>query len=132
MTKKRQWLGREGEDRATRFLEARGYRIVARNVRAGGVELDVIATKGPRLVFIEVKTRRASSDAGFGSHGRAAEAVDPRKQARLRRGGIAWRGEHPQIAQRHFRHGWDVVTCIYDASPSADATWTFRHWQNAF
>ncbi len=36
-------LGRLGEDAAARYLAARGYRIVARNVRADRVELDLIA-----------------------------------------------------------------------------------------
>ncbi|MBW2714474.1 MAG: YraN family protein, partial [Deltaproteobacteria bacterium] len=51
-------LGAEGERRAADHLAARGYRIIARNVRAGGVEMDLIARRGPLVVFVEVKTRR--------------------------------------------------------------------------
>ena len=39
-------LGAEGELRAARFLARRGYRILARNVRADGVEIDLVAARG--------------------------------------------------------------------------------------
>lgn len=106
MTNARHRLGRAGEQAAARFLAARGYRIVARNVRADRVEIDVIARRGPLLVFIEVKSR-----ASFGS-GSAAEAVDARKQARLRRGARAWLAERPVAARGVRRTRFDVVTCV--------------------
>ena len=58
MTDRRHALGAEGEARAAAHLERAGYRIVAHNVRAGGVELDLIARRGETLVFVEVKTRQ--------------------------------------------------------------------------
>ena len=60
-------LGAEGEARAARFLARRGYRILARNVRAGGVEIDLVATRGALLAFVEVKTRR-TRDFGAPDH----------------------------------------------------------------
>ena len=113
MTNHRQWLGREGEVRAARFLEARGYRIVARNVRADRVEIDLIARRGGLLIFVEVKSRRASE------HGHAAEAVDERKQRRLRRGAHAWLASNPIEARRTHTRRFDVVTCLLD--PDAQA-----------
>jgi putative endonuclease len=47
-------LGEEGEGLAARFLEERGYRIVARRWR----EIDLVAKKGGVVAFVEVKTRR--------------------------------------------------------------------------
>lgn len=143
MTNQRQWLGREGEARAARFLETRGYRIVARNVRADRVEIDLIARRGGLLVFVEVKSRRASR------HGHAAEAVDERKQRRLRRGAHAWLTANPIEARRTRDRRFDVVTCILDADPGADPTvetfgaqnetsapkaarWSIEHWEAAF
>jgi len=71
-----------GEQIAALFLEARGYEIVARNVRAGRREIDLIASRGNTLVAVEVKWRRRDSPAGAGSEAwrseqraRAAEAV---------------------------------------------------------
>ena len=113
MTNHRQWLGREGEVRAARFLESRGYRIVARNVRADRVEIDLIAHRGGLLIFVEVKSRRASE------HGHAAEAVDERKQRRLRRGAHAWLASNPIEARRTRTRRFDVVTCLLDPDARA-------------
>jgi len=45
---------------ATNFLTARGYRIMERNFRCKGGEVDIIARDpaDKSLVFIEVKARR--------------------------------------------------------------------------
>ncbi|HXW84636.1 MAG TPA: YraN family protein [Candidatus Binataceae bacterium] len=71
-------LGSFGERLAARHLRRRGYRIVARNFRAPGGEIDLVALDGGTLVFIEVKTR---TDERFGT---PAEAVDEDKQNHIR------------------------------------------------
>jgi putative endonuclease len=65
---KRRTLGRAGEDAAADFLRRRGFDVVARNYHTPFGELDVVASKGGRLVFAEVKTARAGA------------SVDPRSQ----------------------------------------------------
>ena len=143
VTKRRQSLGRDGEQEAARFLEARGYRIVARNVRAERVEIDLIARRGPLLVFVEVKSRRETGACGYGRHGAAAEAVDARKQARIRRGARAWLGENPEMRRRAKRLRFDVVTCLRSdrgiapgstvkLAPPEGTRWSIEHWQAAF
>ena len=72
-------LGRRGERAAEKYLRRNGYRIVERNFRAAGAEIDIVAMDGDTLVFVEVKTRR-SLDAGA-----PEEAVDERKQKQIRR-----------------------------------------------
>jgi putative endonuclease len=72
-------LGRRGERAAEKYLRRNGYRIVARNFRAAGAEIDIVAMDGEALVFVEVKTRR-SLEAGA-----PHEAVDERKQKQIRR-----------------------------------------------
>ena len=72
-------LGRRGERAAEKHLRRNGYRIVARNFRAVGAEIDLVAMDGETLVFVEVKTRRSLVA------GAPEEAVDERKQQRLRR-----------------------------------------------
>lgn len=49
--------GKWGEDRAVEFLVGKGFAIVERNWRVGHYELDIIAMKGNRIVFVEVKSR---------------------------------------------------------------------------
>lgn len=67
-------LGRKGEEIALKYLQHKGYTLLEKNWRFHHKEVDIIATDGPDLVFVEVKTR--SSD-WFGS---PEEAVDSRKQ----------------------------------------------------
>ena len=147
MTKRRQALGRDGEAEAARFLEARGYRIVARNVRAARVEIDLIAQRASLIAIVEVKSRRATSPDGFGGHAQAAEAVDPQKQARLRRGARAWLDTNRSLSRRASRVRFDVVTCLLESAPTPQsresaprndttspegARWSVQHWEAAF
>ena len=48
--------GRIGENTAALFLENKGMRIICRNFRHRGGEVDIIALDGETLVFVEVKT----------------------------------------------------------------------------
>lgn len=77
MSQGRRILGRRGESVAETFLLARGYRILARNYRCPLGELDLVASEGGAVVFIEVKTRRGAK-AGSG-----AEAISARKRWRM-------------------------------------------------
>jgi putative endonuclease len=115
----RRTLGAEGETRAAAHLERRGYRIVARNVRAGGVELDLVASRGSLVVFAEVKTRRSER---FGA---PELAVHPAKRSRLVRGAAAWLRENRSGARRVR---FDVLACRVDAR----GEWKIRHWEGAF
>ncbi len=72
-------VGNSGETIAVEFLILSGFTILERNYRAAGLEVDIIATDGPCLVFIEVKTRRSSS---FGD---AIDAIHPGKMTRIRK-----------------------------------------------
>lgn len=45
-----------GEQLAAEYLSKAGWKIVGRNVRSCGVEVDIIAFDGDTLVFCEVKT----------------------------------------------------------------------------
>ena len=84
----RQGLGRRGEQAAAAYIEALGFRILARSFRAAGCEIDLVAQDGVTLVFVEVKTR-ASRACGF-----PAEAVDGRKRRRLSRAAAIYLGRH--------------------------------------
>jgi putative endonuclease len=74
---RRRALGRLGESLAARELERRGYRIIARNWRCPVGEIDLIAERGDKLVFAEVRTRRGNE------RGTPQESITPAKQAKL-------------------------------------------------
>ncbi len=67
-------LGRWGEARANEYLREKGYKILFTNYRTKIGEIDIIATKGNSLSFIEVKTRSNEL------YGKPREAVNYKKQ----------------------------------------------------
>lgn len=52
----KQAVGAAGERAAADYLKKRGWRILDTNWRAKGGELDIVAQKNGKLVFVEVKT----------------------------------------------------------------------------
>ncbi len=70
-------LGDSYESAAIAVLQRAGLRIVDRNYRCKAGEVDIIASDGGLLVFVEVRARRA------GRYGSAAATVDLRKQRKL-------------------------------------------------
>lgn len=93
LTSTRRTTGRQGEDIAARYLQTRGYHILARNVRTPHGEIDLIARKDDILVFVEVKTR-TSHKFGF-----PEEAVTPRKQAHLLAAAETYLAQHPESSE---------------------------------
>jgi putative endonuclease len=54
-----QKIGQLGEQLACRYLETKRYKILAKNDRIPGGEIDLITQKGLNLVFFEIKTRQS-------------------------------------------------------------------------
>ena len=106
--------GRAGEALAIAYLELAGCRVIARNLRLGGVEVDALVSDGSAQVVVEVKYR------GRSDYGGAAAAVDAAKRARLVRAARAL-----QLAGAR-RVRIDVVAV--DLSPEGA---TVRHDRNA-
>ncbi|KAB8197074.1 YraN family protein [Nonomuraea phyllanthi] len=88
--KQDQELGRQGEEVAVTYLEAKGMKIIDRNWRCRHGEIDIIAEDGPSLVVVEVKTRSGRS------HGTALESVSRAKLARLRMLAAKWLATQPR------------------------------------
>ncbi len=110
-------LGKKGEDRAARFLNKQGYKILERNYRTPSGELDLIALHQGAVVFIEVKTR--TSDA-FGA---PELAVTPQKQRRMIKAALGY------IKRKNFHQ----VPCRFDVvAISAASEKEIEFIQNAF
>jgi Holliday junction resolvase-like predicted endonuclease len=83
-----QRTGDDAEAIVAAHLETRGWRVLARHVRIGRFELDLITVDPgppPNLVIVEVRSRSRRD------YGLAEETVDGRKRARLRQAGYALR-----------------------------------------
>jgi putative endonuclease len=86
-------LGPRAEGRVRLYYRLRGYRVLAKNARAGRNELDIVLRRGRRLVFCEVKAR---SGDGYGD---PREAVGPEKVRRLRRAADIWLARNPDLLE---------------------------------
>ncbi|OGE14071.1 YraN family protein [Candidatus Daviesbacteria bacterium RIFCSPHIGHO2_12_FULL_37_11] len=73
MTNNNKQTGDYGETLACEFLKKQGYKILERNFRIRGGEIDIVAKDKDDLVFVEVKTRYTRE------YGSPAEAVTPWK-----------------------------------------------------
>jgi putative endonuclease len=93
--------GLRAERRTVWWYRLRGYRILARNAWAGGHELDLVARRGRRLVFCEVKEKAGD---WFGD---PLEMVDEEKQRRLRQAAESWLAAHPEAGG--LRVSFDVM-----------------------
>lgn len=85
MTDERQRTGAQGEDLAARYLEQRGWTVLARNWRCAEGEIDLILRDPDGVTVVcEVKARRGR---GFGD---PLQAITWAKARRLRRLASAW------------------------------------------
>ena len=71
-------LGAWGEEQAADFLRHKGYTILERDWKSGHRDIDIIATNGQVVVFVEVKARRNRV------FGEPEDAVDYKKMRNLR------------------------------------------------
>ena len=109
--------GREGERRAGRYLEERGYTILERRFRSRRGEIDLIAEKADRIVFVEVKNW------AYLDRGDLEYAIDRRKQEKILATSRQYLHAHPRFRNRHI--GFDVIL----VSPN---TPEIIHYENAF
>ena len=72
-------FGKDGEEKARKYLKKKGYRILHANFKTQLGEIDIIAEHEGCIVFVEVKTRSGSG------YGLPREAVGFYKQQRYSR-----------------------------------------------
>ena len=117
MPTQKQALGQWGEQRAAEFLEGKGYAILGRNLRTPHGEIDLLAERGERLIFVEVKTRTSQR------YGHPEEAVTPAKLAHMHDAAQFLIGEQPeQYANRPIQ--FDVIA----VQRAPDQSFAFKHY----
>ena len=114
-------LGHVGEQLAAEHLERRGFAILARNHRTRWGEIDLIAADARRIVFCEVKTRRAGAPSPF-------EGLRADQCRRLRRMAAAWLQGTPDRPRRPELR-FDAIGVTIDACGRLVA---LAHLKNAF
>lgn len=99
---------------AATLLRLKGHRIVARRYRTPVGEIDLVALKGRRLAFVEVKRRKTAEDAAW--------TLPAKQRRRIVRAAQYWLAGHPDFA------GHDIA---FDVVLTAPWAWP-RYIANAF
>jgi putative endonuclease len=101
-------IGKWGERRAAKYLEANGFAVLESNFRCRLGEIDIVAREGGDLVFAEVKTRLDLL------YGLPCEAVDERKQKQLARVAEVYLSAHPRFMrdEEALRPRFDVIEIL--------------------
>ena len=82
-----------GEEVACKYLLQNGYKILERNFRIRGGEIDIVALDGETLVYIEVKTRTSYR------FGRPEESITLRKLKFLERAAKFYRVKRKNLSR---------------------------------
>ena len=111
-------LGERGENMAARYLRNQGLKIIVRNFRCDGGEIDIVARDGKTLVFVEVKTRAYDDPA-------PEEQVNTIKQHQITKAAPIYLARYgiPQPPAR-----FDVVAVVWPEGRDP----MIRHTPNAF
>jgi len=77
-------LGRLAEDKAAEYLKTLGYKILALRWRCPLGELDIVASEGGTMVFVEVRSRSSSA------YGFPSETVTKKKQSKVIKAALSY------------------------------------------
>ncbi len=94
-------MGQWAELEARKFLEAKGFQVVAVNYHSRNGEVDLIFEQQQDLIFVEVKARSATA------YGHASEVVTLSKQRKLMKTALYFLQKNPQYADFYCR--FDVI-----------------------
>lgn len=86
---------------AAEYLERNGFSILSRNFRTRWGEVDIVATRGDDLAFVEVKCWDALGRESLG------DSINAVKQRRIRRTADAFLCQRPELRRRRVR--FDVI-----------------------
>jgi putative endonuclease len=81
--------GRMSEIVGAATLMAKGYRVLARRCRTPYGEIDLIATRGRKIIFVEVKRRATLPE--------AEAALSARQGGRIARAAVYWTQRNPRF-----------------------------------
>jgi putative endonuclease len=120
MADPRHALGKQGEQLAADLLVGEGARVLARNFRVTGGELDLVVEQDGDLVGVEVKTRRPGQPA------LPEEAVNATRLARLERALTTFAQQHG-----HEDAGWRIDVVAIEVAPDGSVR-RLEHIRDAY
>ncbi len=112
-------LGARGEKLAAKLLRGKNYSILCRNYKVKAGEIDLVARDGENLVFVEIKTRRATT------RSRPAEGLSSKQKKRIYH---AAQNYLYQIDNPNLIYRFDLIEIILSRFGIRE----IRHWENNF
>jgi putative endonuclease len=103
--------GHDAEQRGARYLEDTGYKIIELNWRVPAAEIDIVASKGGCMYFVEVKYRQTSLQ------GDGFDYITPAKMKHMQRAAKLWLSQHPD---------WTGEVCLAALSISGNGAIELR------
>ncbi len=105
-------LGRRGEGLANQYLAENGYQIIATNYRCTIGEIDIIAQKDRKVIFVEVRTKSSLR------YGTPAESITPAKISKMKRVAEFYLKERLPLSGGPIRIRFDFIgiTCERDGT----------------
>ena len=111
-------LGRQGESIAKKFLEDNFYEILDENWCFGKAEVDLIAYRDKRIIFVEVKARSSS---GFGL---PEDFVNETKQTLLQKAAE----EYLYLMNFNGEIRFDIISILFEKN----GEYKLKHIEDAF
>lgn len=121
----KQKIGNIGEELACEYLVKHGYRVLGRNIRGRGWELDIVAqSKDKTLVFVEVKALSARAGETILS---PEDHFTRSKFIKTKRACEMFIGQNDELIKE--KKGWriDLIALTVDQDGKAKE---FRHYEN--
>lgn len=110
-------LGTKGEVEAESHLELLGHRIIEKNWRNNGYEIDIISLDKGFIVFTEVKTRATAN------WGNPEEAVGKHRMRRM----INAASQYLKLNQVDLPARFDIVSIVWN-----NGKYELEHFEDAF
>ena len=119
MSRSHREIGDEGEEIAVSYLESKGWFIIDRNYFFEKAEVDIVASDGTFIIFVEVKMRSGTF------FGRPEEFVTPAKEENIKKAAEAWVYERKmETAMIRF----DVIAIVKKEGSEPEIS----HFEDAF
>ena len=106
------------------LFRLKGYRIIAQRYRPPVGEIDLVALKNKRLVFVEVKRRKALDDAAW--------TLPAKQRRRIVRAAQYWLASHPDYLHHRLRRCSRGALGVAEAYPERISRLTSRFFGASF
>jgi len=120
----RQRSGKIGEKIAERYIVRKGYEILDRRCKNKCGEIDIIASKGKEIIFIEVKLRH-SSQSQVDQYFSAEDNLSDKKIQKVKKASEYYLRENDLLTSKYNQWRVDAITINIEGNKAR-----IKHYKN--